>query len=488
MSILTKSLEELHKMLLEKDVSSSELTDFYLKHIKNIDQQIQAFITINEESALKKASMIDGKIAAGENIGFLEGIPMALKDNMCTEGIKTTCGSKILEEFYPPYNATVAERLEEAGAIMVGKLNMDEFAMGSSTENSGFYPTKNPWDLRRVPGGSSGGSAAAVAAREVPYTLGSDTGGSIRQPAAFCGVVGLKPTYGAVSRYGLVAFASSLDQIGPLTRTVRDNAHVLNCIAGHDPKDSTSVPFVKPDYSQSLKNDVKGLKIGVPSEFFAQGLRPEVGQVIQDAIKKFEDLGAVVEDCSLPHMEYALPTYYLIAPAECSSNLARYDGVRYGFRAEAEDMIDMFKKTRAQGFGQEVKRRIMLGTYALSSGYYDAYYLQAQKVRTLIRQDFEKIFKQYDVLLSPTTPGIAYKINEKTDPLAMYMGDVYTIPLNLAGLPGISLPAGFVDGMPVGMQIIGKHFNEEILYKAAYTFEQNTDYHKINPEIVREVR
>ena len=487
MGIFLKSLNEMHQMLVNREISSLELTKAYLKSIHNKEPQINAFISINDEFALKKAVEIDGKISSGEEIGVLAGIPMALKDNMCTEGINTTCGSKMLENFNPPYNATVTQRLYEQGAVLVGKLNMDEFAMGSSTENSGFFTTKNPWNKERVPGGSSGGSAASVAGGEVPYSLGSDTGGSIRQPAGFCGVVGLKPTYGAVSRYGLVAFASSLDQIGPLTRDVRDNAEVLNAIAGYDSKDSTSIYFDKPNYTQFLQNDVKGLKIGVPEEFFAQGLDPDVEKIIKKAIKTLEELGAEVGTCSLPHMEYAMPTYYIIAPAECSSNLARYDGVSYGLRNPAEDMIEMYKKTRAAGFGQEVKRRIMLGTYALSSGYYDAYYLNAQKVRTLIKQDFDKVFEKFDVLVSPTTPNIAYKFGDKSDPISMYLGDVYTIPVNLAGLPGISIPAGFVDGMPVGMQLISKHFNEGILYKTAYTFEQNTDFHKSCTGLLEEV-
>ncbi len=487
MGIVNQSIDDLHNMLISKEISCTELTKEFLKHIRACEEHIKAFITVTEEQALIKAARIDKKLADKESLGILEGLPMALKDNMCTEGIATTCGSRILENFKPPYDATVTEKFKEAGTILVGKLNMDEFAMGSSTENSGFYPTSNPWDYKRVPGGSSGGSAASVAAREVPFSLGSDTGGSIRQPAAFCGVVGLKPTYGAVSRYGLVAFASSLDQIGPLTKTVRDNALVLNAIAGHDPKDSTSVPFVKPDYTQFLENNVKSLKIGMPKEFFALGLQPEVESVIRKAIQTLEELGAEVEECSLPHMEYAMPTYYIIAPAECSSNLARYDGVRYGYRAEADDMTDMFKNTRAEGFGQEVKRRIMLGTYALSSGYYDAYYLKAQKVRTLIKQDFDKVFAKYDVLISPTAPTPAYQIGEISDPLTAYMGDVYTIPVNLAGLPAISLPAGYVNGLPVGMQLISRHFDEGILYRTAYTFEQNTDFHKEVPAFVREV-
>lgn len=487
MKIINHSIEELHKMLVQKEISCTELTKEFLNHIHESEARIRAFLTITGESALKSAAEIDEKLADNENIELLEGIPTALKDNMCTKGIRTTCASRMLEHFVPPYDATVTEKLLSAGTVLLGKLNMDEFAMGSTTENSAYYPTSNPWDFERVPGGSSGGSAAAVAARQVPFSLGSDTGGSIRQPAAFCGVVGLKPTYGAVSRYGLVAFASSLDQIGPLTRTVRDNALVLSSIAGYDPKDSTSVPFVKPDYTQFLENNVKGLKIGIPKEFFALGLKPEVAEVIKKGIQTLEQLGAEVEECSLPHMEYAMPAYYIIAPAECSSNLARYDGVRYGYRAEADDMIDMFKNTRAEGFGQEVKRRIMLGTYGLSSGYYDAYYLKAQKVRTLVKQDFDSLFAKYDVLISPTTPTVSYKIGEKSDPLSLYLGDVYTIPINLAGLPAISIPAGFVDNMPVGMQIIGKHFNEGILYRTAYTFEQNTDHHKMVPAFLGEV-
>lgn len=486
MGVIGESLDSLHRMLVHKEISSTELTKAYLDQIRKKEPIIKAFITVSEELALQQAGETDKKLERNEEIGLLEGIPFALKDNICTEDLKTTCGSRILENFRPPYSATVAELLKSAGAVLLGKLNMDEFAMGSSTENSSFFATANPWNQERVPGGSSGGSAAAVAAREAPYTLGSDTGGSIRQPAAFCGVVGLKPTYGAVSRYGLVAFASSLDQIGPLTRNVRDNALVLNAIAGHDPRDSTSVPFVKPDYTQFLENNVKGLKIGIPQEFLAQGIEPAMKKTILQAVETYQALGALVEECSLPHMEYALPAYYIIAPAECSSNLARYDGVSYGYRAESDDMIGMYMKTRAEGFGQEVKRRIMLGTYALSSGYYDAYYLKAQKVRTLIKEDFEKLFTRYDILLSPTTPSTAYKFGEKADPLAMYMSDICTIPANLAGLPAISIPAGFIEGLPVGLQLISNHFNEGILYRAAYTFEQNTEYHKVVPALARE--
>lgn len=490
MDITSRSAAELHTMLESKTVSATELVRKFIDRINKVEGNVKAFITLTEDSALEQAAKLDEKIARGEKIGALAGIPMAFKDNMCSTGIRTTCSSKMLENFIPPYDATVVERLQDAGAISLGKLNMDEFAMGSSTENSAFFPTHNPWDLSCVTGGSSGGSVASVAADEVVYSLGSDTGGSIRQPAAFCGVVGMKPTYGAVSRYGLIAFASSLDQIGPVTKTVRDNAMVLNAIAGHDPKDSTSVPFEKPDYTEFLVNDIKGLKIGIPQEYFGQGIDRGVAKVLQEAIETLKGLGAEVAECSMPHTEYAMPTYYLIAPAECSSNLARYDGVRYGHRSQNnEDIISMFRKTRAEGFGAEVKRRIMLGTYALSSGYYDAYYLKAQKVRTLIKQDFDKALEKFDVLLSPTAPTPAFKLGEKlTDPLSMYLSDICTVPLNLAGLPGISVPAGFVNGLPVGLQLMGKAFAEGMLYRVAYTFEQNTDFHKVKPRLTAEVK
>lgn len=489
MDIIAKSAGELHVLLADKEISATELTKAYLGRIQKLENKVQAFVTVTEDVALAQAAEVDVKIARGEKIGLLEGIPMALKDNMCTNGVRTTCSSKMLENFVPPYDATVAERLRQAGAVLLGKLNMDEFAMGSSNENSRFFPTRNPWDLERVPGGSSGGAVASVAADEAVFALGSDTGGSIRQPAAFCGVVGMKPTYGTVSRYGLIAFASSLDQVGPITKDVRDNAMVMNIIAGHDAKDSTSVPYDKPDYTQFLVNDIKGLKIGVPREYFAKGMDPATAKVIEEAIETLKDLGAEIEECSMPHTEYAMPAYYLIAPAECSSNLARYDGVRYGYRAtEAEDILGMFKKTRAEGFGTEVKRRIMLGTYALSSGYYDAYYLKAQKVRTLIKQDFDQAFEKYDVLLSPTAPTPAFKLGEKSaDPLTMYLSDVCTVPVNLAGIPAISLPAGFVNGLPVGLQLMGKHFDEGTLYRVAYTFEQNTGFHKVKPNLTAEV-
>ncbi|WP_407312342.1 Asp-tRNA(Asn)/Glu-tRNA(Gln) amidotransferase subunit GatA [Desulfosporosinus sp. SB140] len=486
--IFEKSVSELHELLVQKEVSATELTNAYIERIEALDQDLQAYLTVLGKEAQAQASEIDRKIAQGADLGILEGIPMAMKDNMCTEGVRTSCASKMLDEFYPPYNATVTARLKDVGSILLGKLNMDEFAMGSSTENSAYMKTRNPWDLACVPGGSSGGAAVSVAADLAAFSLGSDTGGSIRQPAAFCGVVGLKPTYGAVSRFGLIAYASSLDQIGPLTKTVRDNALVMNAIAGYDALDSTSVRYDKPDYTKFLVNDIKGLKVGIPKEYFGEGIDPDVAKGIQASIETLSALGAEIRECSLPHTEYAIPAYYLIATAEASSNLARYDGVRYGYRAEAEDVLGMFRKTRAAGFGQEVKRRIMLGTYALSSGYYDAYYLKAQKVRTLIKQDFDKAFETYDVLLAPTAPTPAFKFGEKSaNPLTMYLSDITTVPINLAGIPAISLPAGFVNGLPIGMQLMGKAFNEGTLYRVAYTFEQNTNYHTLKPNLSKEV-
>lgn len=476
---------ELACLLRNKEVSAEEITRAYLKRIKEVEDDIKAFVTLTDDFALEKARLVDEKIKPGNGTGPLEGIPVAVKDNICTRGVLTSCSSRILEGFVPPYNATVIKRLYDAGAVMVGKTNMDEFAMGSSTENSGLFPTRNPWDIERVPGGSSGGSAAAVAACQVPYALGSDTGGSIRQPASFCGVVGIKPTYGAVSRYGLIAFASSFDQIGCFTRCVEDCAIVLNTICGHDPMDSTSAPVDFPDFTSCLANDVQGMRIGLPREYFAEGISLGVKDAVDGAVKVFEEQGALVEETSLPHTEYALPAYYLIAPAEASSNLARYDGVRYGLRVDnGGDVMDMFAKTRREGFGPEVKRRIMLGTYALSAGYYDAYYLKALKVRTLIKEDFDRAFEKFDILLSPTTPTVAFKFGEKTDdPLQMYLSDVYTAPINLAGIPAISIPCGFVDGMPVGLQLIGKPFSESTLLRAAYAFEQATDYHNKRPQI-----
>lgn len=483
MSVTDLTAHELSKLLAKKEISSVELTTSHLQRIDVLEQDIKAFTTLTGETALKMAREIDERRAKGEELPGLAGIPMALKDNICTKGIKTTCSSKILENFIPPYHATVTEKLFKSGTVMLGKCNMDEFAMGSSTENSGFYSTRNPHDLNAVPGGSSGGSAAAVSAAEAVFTLGSDTGGSIRQPASFCGVVGLKPTYGYVSRYGLVAYASSLDQIGPLTKDITDCALVLNAIAGHDRKDSTSVSVEVPDFTTYLNADIKGMKIGIPKEYIAEGIDPRIAELLKQCVQKLEEMGAYCEEVSLPHTEYALPAYYIIASAEASSNLARYDGVRYGLRVEADDLINMFNKTRSTGFGEEVKRRIMLGAYALSSGYYDAYYLKAQKVRTLVKQDFDQAFNKYDCLLTPTTPTTAFSFGEKVDdPLAMYLSDVCTIPVNLAGIPALSLPFGLIDQRPVGMQLIGKPFGEGTLLQVGYTLEQNTDLTRLRPK------
>ena len=436
------------------------------------------------DEALRQADAADAAIARGQ-AGPLAGIPMQIKDNMCTRGIATTCSSRMLESFVPPYDATVVERLRDRLAVMVGKGNMDEFAMGSSTENSAFFPTRNPWDLQRVPGGSSGGPAAAVASGESVYALGSDTGGSIRQPASLCGIVGLKPTYGLVSRYGLVAFASSLDQIGPLTRDVSDCAIVLNAIAGGDPRDSTSIPAETPDYTAALTGDVRGLRVGVPREYYAEGIDPAVADTLRAALAKLEELGAVVEETSLPHTAYALAVYYILAPSEASANLARYDGVKYGYSAQdAGGMWDAMELTKQRGFGPEVKRRIMLGTYALSAGYYDAYYLKAQKVRTLIGREFRDAFRRFDVLVTPTSPTVAFRLGDKVeDPVQMYLSDVCTIPVNIAGLPAMSVPAGFVDGLPVGMQIIGRPLGEETILRAAHAYEQATEWHTMRPEL-----
>ncbi|MFC2022341.1 Asp-tRNA(Asn)/Glu-tRNA(Gln) amidotransferase subunit GatA [Chloroflexota bacterium] len=479
------TIHEAHKLLKDKQLSSVELTKACLERIRQVEPKVHALVTVTDELALKQAQKADELIATGD-ISPLTGIPVLIKDNMCTKGIPTTCSSKMLENFVPPYDATVVEKLNDCGAVTIGKANMDEFAMGSSTENSALFTTHNPWDLSRVPGGSSGGSAAAVAAGECIYALGSDTGGSIRQPAGFCGVTGLKPTYGRVSRYGLVAFASSLDQIGPLTQDVTDCALVLNAIAGHDDRDSTSVPYPTPDYTRCLNANLKGLRIGVPREYFVEGMQAEVATTIRAAVNKLKELGAKVEwEVSLPRTHYALAVYYIIAPSEASANLARYDGVKYGFSAqEAASMWDAMEKTRQYGFGAEVKRRIMLGTYALSAGYYDAYYLKAQKVRTLIRQEFDQAFEKYDALVTPTSPTTPFKIGEKVDdPLQMYLSDVCTLPINIAGLPAISIPSGFADGLPIGMQIIGKPFSEETLLKIAYAYQQSTDWHKRRPQI-----
>lgn len=478
------SAHQLHDMLVNKEISAEEITRSVYERIDKKEEKIRAFVTITKEQALEQAKIVDQARAAGEDLPFLAGIPIAIKDNICTKGVRTTCASKILYNYIPPYNATVMERLNKVQAVTVGKANLDEFAMGSSCENSAFFPTCNPWDTERVPGGSSGGSAAAVAAGEAIMALGSDTGGSIRLPASFCGVVGMKPTYGAVSRYGLVAFASSLDQIGSFSRDITDCALLLNVICGHDPFDSTSIAYEKPDYTSFLTGDIKGMKIGVPKEYLEEGIDTEVKEVIKKAIDVFIGLGAEVEETTLPHTEYALSVYYLIATAEASSNLARYDGVRYGYRSEeAEDLVDMFMKTRSEGFGDEVKRRIMLGTYALSAGYYDAYYNKALKIRTLIKNDFDQAFNKYDLLLGPTAPVTAFKRGEKVnDPLQMYMVDICTMSVNLAGNPAISIPAGMVNNLPVGLHLIGKPFGEGDILRAAYAFEQNTDHHLKLPE------
>lgn len=475
MKLFDLPAHQLHEMLKAKEISAVELCKDVFSRIKDVEEKVKAYVTLTEDMALRQAHDVDLRIKEGQNISALAGIPVAVKDNMCTKGIKTTCSSRILGNFNPVYNSNVVDKVLSEGVALVGKTNLDEFAMGSSTENSAFQVTRNPWKLDAVPGGSSGGSAAAVAAGEAILALGSDTGGSIRQPAALCGVVGLKPTYGLVSRYGLVAFASSLDQIGPIARDVEDCALLLNCISGHDPMDSTSIETERKDYTKSLINDVKGIKIGIPKEFMGEGIQPEVKAAVENAIKLLESQGAPAIETSLPSSEYALSAYYIIAPAEASSNLARFDGVRYGYRTEqADDVIEMYAKTRAEGFGSEVKRRIMLGTYALSAGYYAAYYGQAQKIRTLIVNDFKKAFEEFDVLISPTAPTVAFNIGEKTtDPLQMYLSDVCTIPVNLAGIPGISIPCGQAEGLPIGLQIMGKALDEETILRVAYTFEQN---------------
>ena len=482
MDITDLTVHELEEKIKNKELTKKEILKAYIDRINEKEKDVQAFVTTLTEEAKKKLDDIENEGIKGD----LAGIPIGIKDNICTKGIKTTCSSKMLENFVSPYDATVIEKINEENLIPLGKLNMDEFAMGGSTEHSYFKKTRNPWDLNRVPGGSSGGSAAAVAAGMVPWALGSDTGGSIRQPASFCGVVGLKPTYGAVSRYGLVAFASSLDQIGPITKDVKDSAILLNIIAGHDKKDSTSVNIPKKDYVKALKNDVKGLKIGVPKEFLTEGTNKEVKEKIEEAIEIYKELGAVVEEISLDVAKYSLATYYIIACAEASSNLGRFDGIRYGYRAkDYKDLNELFKKSRSEGFGDEVKRRIILGTYVLSSGYYDAYYKKAQKVRTLVMNEFNKAFQKYDVILTPTSPTVAFKIGEKTsDPLEMYLSDICTVSVNIAGLPGISVPCGVdSNNMPIGMQLIGNKFQEDIILNAAYTFEQKFKFReKYKPE------
>jgi len=486
MQLYELTAHELLKKMKKREISSEEIVRAIYDRISRVEDKLHSFVTLTEEEALLQARDIDEKVGKGEFRGFLAGIPVAIKDNICIKNVRATCSSHILENFISPYEATVIKRLRDERAVFIGKTNMDEFAMGSSTENSYFGITRNPWKLDYIPGGSSGGSATAVASDETILAIGSDTGGSIRQPAACCGIVGLKPTYGRVSRYGLVAFASSLDQIGPFGKDVADVALLLNVISGYDKNDSTSVNLGVPDFTKSLVQNVKGVKIGVPKEYFVEGLDVEVERAVKGAIELLQSLGVKTFEISLPHTEYGVAVYYLIAPSEASANLARYDGVRYGYRSpEIEDLLEEYEKTRGEGFGAEVKRRIMLGTYALSRGYYDAYYLKAQKVRTLIKRDFDEAFKKVDAIVTPTAPTPAFKIGEKVDdPLQMYLSDIFTISANLAGIPGISLPCGFSKkGLPIGLQLMAKPFDEEILLRVAYTYEKNTDWHKRSPEL-----
>lgn len=467
------TIHDLHAQLVNKEISAVELTKKVIAHRDSVEKDVHAYLSLSDAKALEKAAEVDAKIAAGEEISDLAGIPGAIKDNICISGETCTAASRMLEHWVAPYDATVIEKLKQQDFISIGKTNMDEFAMGSSTENSAFGPTRNPWNLDYVPGGSSGGSAAAVAATEAVWALGSDTGGSIRQPASFNGIVGLKPTYGLVSRYGLLAFASSLDQIGGLTKDVTDAAILLNAIAGYDAKDSTSIPQDKKDYKKALVNNVKGMKIGVPREFFGEGIKPETKEAVKKALAFYEKEGAELVDVSIPHINSGVSVYYIIAPAEASSNLARYDGVGFGYRAEGKDIIDMYIKTRSTGFGKEVKRRIMLGNYVLSAGYYDAYYLKALKVRTLLKQEFDEVYKSCDVIAAPSASGTSFKFGAFSDPLSLYMEDICTVPVNLIGAPSISIPVGFHEGMPLGMQLIGKPLGEETIIQAAYTFEQS---------------
>ena len=487
MNLFQKTIRELHQMLLDREISSVELTESLLDQIAAVGEKTKAYLVVTRELALRQAKAADERLLAKRDVRPLTGIPIALKDVLCVQDVVSTAGSKILKDFLPPYSATVVERLEAEGAVFLGKTNCDEFAMGSSNENSGYWPVHNPWALDRVPGGSSGGSAAAVASGEAIGALGSDTGGSIRQPAALTGIVGFKPTYGRVSRYGLIAFASSLDQIGPMTRDVADSAILLQAIAGHDPRDSTSSSRPVPDYLSTLRNGVKGMRLGVPKEYFVAGMEPAVEHAIRDAIRLLEQMGASIEEVSLPHSDVALPAYYIIAPAEASSNLARYDGVRYGYQAEgAKNLIEEYMLTRQQGFGPEVKRRIVLGTYALSSGYYDAYYLQAQKVRTLIIDDFTRAFQKVDALLGATSPTVAFPLGAKTqDPVAMYLNDIITIPANLGNVCGISVPCGLADGLPIGLQVIAPGFREEIALQVAYAFEAAADFRTLQSPLMR---
>jgi aspartyl-tRNA(Asn)/glutamyl-tRNA(Gln) amidotransferase subunit A len=478
------TIHELHEKIKNKEITAKDIASDVFKRIDAVEDKVKAYLSVAKDEAFKQTENADKEIKAGK-VKPITGIPIAIKDNICIDGVKTTCASKILENFIPPYDATVITKLKNNGYVVTGKTNMDEFAMGSSTENSAFGATRNPYDLERVPGGSSGGSAAAVAADECIAALGSDTGGSIRQPAALCGVVGMKPTYGRVSRYGLVAFASSLDQIGPITKDIADCAIMMNVISGYDKCDSTSADVSLPDFTKSLIKDVKGLKIGIPEEYFIEGIDPEIEKSVLDAVRLLESLGAKSERIKLPHTGYAIAAYYILATSEASSNLARYDGVKYGFRAKGKDLIDMYMETRAKGFGSEVKRRIMLGTYALSAGYYEAYYKKGQQVRTLIKRDFDEAFKKVDVIITPTSPTPAFKIGEKTaDPLQMYLSDIFTISVNLAGVPAASIPCGLAKGsLPIGLQIIAKPFDEAAIIKTAYTFEQSTDWHKKRPAI-----
>jgi len=477
------TIHEAWELLRKKEISSVELTESVLRRIEETDDKIRAYLKVTPDLALQQAREADERRAAGDDTPLL-GVPMAIKDVITTKGIETTAASKILEGYVPPYDATVTGKIREAGAVILGKTNLDEFAMGWSTENSGYFVTHNPWDLDRVPGGSSGGNAAALAADETIGSLGTDTGGSVRQPASFCNVVGLRPSYGRVSRYGVIAFASSLDQVGPMTKDVRDAAILLNYIAGRDPKDSTSVDVPVPDYTAALDADIKGMKVGLPKEYFVEGMDPGVEKAIREAISTLEELGAEVREVSLPHTKYGVPVYYLVAPAEASANLARYDGIRYGLSIPGEDVWDSYEKTRGAGFGDEVRRRILLGTYALSAGYYDAYYLKAQKVRTLIKKDFEDALDKVDVIVGPTIPMIAFKIGQfSEDPTAMYLTDILSLPNALAGLPAISVPAGFSEGMPVGMQIMAKPFQEEVVLHVAYAFEQATEWRKFKPPL-----
>ena len=489
MNITELTVHELQEKIKNKEITITEITKAYIDRIDEKEKDVQAFVTILKEEAIKKAEEVQTQIDNNEITGELAGIPIGIKDNICTKGIKTTCSSKMLENFVAPYDATVMEKINEENLINLGKLNMDEFAMGSSTEHSYFKTTKNPWDLNKVPGGSSGGSAAAVAANMVPWALGSDTGGSIRQPASLCGVVGLKPTYGLVSRYGLVAFASSLDQIGPITKDVKDSALLLNLIAGHDEKDTTSENMPKKDYTKCLQNDVKGIKIGVPKEFFGDGINEEVKQTLENVIQEYKNMRAEIEEFSLDIAQYSLAVYYIIADAEASSNLGRFDGIRYGYRTpEFKDLKEIYKKSRSEGFGEEVKRRIMLGTYVLSSGYYDAYYKKAQQVRTLVKNEFNKAFEKYDVILTPTSPTVAFDIGSKSNnPLEMYLSDICTVSINVAGVPAISIPVG-VDkqGLPIGMQLIGDRFQEEKILNVAYNMEQKLKFREnYKPQYIR---